>query len=66
MKQLSDLEVQIAATLKAYRTMIRLKHSLKADEEISRVLPKVEERINNAIAMGDPLTITAEEIFNEV
>lgn len=37
---------------KATRTLIRLKHSLAADEEINSVLPDTLEEFNEALARG--------------
>lgn len=66
MKMLTDLEIQKVAALKAYRAAIRLKYALLADEEIYKTLPEVEERINNALALGKPLELSPGEVFNAV
>ena len=66
MKQLTDFEIKRAAALKAYRTAIRLKHALAADAEIAATLPEIEERINNALAMGQNIELTPGEVFSEV
>lgn len=66
MKSLTDIEIERAAALKAYRTAIRLKYALMADREIARTLPEVEERINTAIALGKPLVLDPGEVFSEV
>lgn len=51
-KPYDDITVQRAEILKTYRTMIRLKHSLAADREISETLPEIEAEINTALAEG--------------
>ena len=66
MKTLTDLEIQKAAALKAYRTAIRLKHALAADAEIAATLPAVEARINDALALGQPIELNPGEVFREV
>jgi len=64
-KALTELEVQKAAILKAARTAIRLKHSLAADAELADKLPKLEDRINRALAAGQPLEITLGSVLDE-
>lgn len=59
------LETRKAETLKAYRSAIRLKYSLKADAEIDRVLPEVEARIDEAWQRGEELTLNPGEVFDE-
>lgn len=66
MKQLTDFEVKRAGALKAYRAAIRLKYALMADEEINATLPAVEQRINNALALGQPIELNPGEVFSEV
>lgn len=38
---------------KATRTLIRLKHSLAADEEINRVLPDTLQEFTQALSRGE-------------
>jgi hypothetical protein len=66
MKATTELDRQKTAVLKAYRTAIRLKHALAADEEIAVTLPEVEERMNRALAMGETLELSPGQVFNEV
>lgn len=66
MKQLSDFEIKKAAALKTYRWAIRHKHSLAADAEIYATLPAVEQRIDEALALGTPLELNPGEIFDGV
>ena len=65
MKQITDIQIEKAAMLKALRSAIRLKHSLAADAELAKVLPEFEERINVAMATGTPLEITVGSVFDE-
>lgn len=64
MKALTDLEIERTAMLKAYRSAIRLKHSIAADREISENLPEIEQRIDAALQSGHPLELNPGEAFN--
>jgi hypothetical protein len=44
---------------KATRTIIRLKHSLQADEEINAVLPDTLDEFEAALAKGELQTLKA-------
>jgi hypothetical protein len=46
-------EMEKAKIMKATRTLIRLKHSLAADEEINAVLPDTLEEFDAAHARGE-------------
>lgn len=48
-----------AKLIKATRTLIRLKHSLAADEELNAVLPDTLAEFNSALARGDLKTLKA-------
>lgn len=61
----NEFEVARARALKAYRSAIRLKHSLAADEEIARTLPDVEAAINLALTTGEPIAISPAVAFEE-
>lgn len=63
MIQKTDLEVEKTAALKAIRSNIRLKYSLMADEEINRVLPEWERRIDTALQDGQPLALDVASII---
>jgi hypothetical protein len=65
MKETSHLERQKRAVLKAYRTAIRLKYSLMADDEIARTLPDVERKMNMSILRGEPLQLNPGSVFFE-
>lgn len=41
-----------ANTLKAARSLIRLKHSIAADEELNETLPLIEAAFNAAVQRG--------------
>lgn len=64
-RQYDEFEVRRAQALKAWRSAIRLKHSLKADDEIAQTLPQVEAAINVALLTGEPLAIDAATAFRE-
>lgn len=53
MKRKTDEEMKRAATAKTTRTLVRLKHSLAADEELNSVLPDTLEEFDAAMAAGD-------------
>lgn len=65
MKETSEIQRQRAAVLKAYRTAIRLKHALAADEEIAVRLPEVERRMDDALARGESLELTVSQVFGD-
>lgn len=64
--QKTALQLQKAAALKALRTGIRLKYSLLADEEINRLIPALETRIDDAIASGRQLELTVGQLLDEI
>jgi hypothetical protein len=49
--------------LKAARAAIRLKHSLRADDEIARRLPELEAEIDTALASGTPFELEPGKVF---
>jgi hypothetical protein len=61
----SDVEQQKAAMLKAARAAIRLKHAIRADAEINERLPEIEGIIDEALADGEALELTAESFWGE-
>lgn len=63
MRRTTDLQIQKAAMLKAARAAIRLKHALQADAEIAGALPELEERIDNALAEGQPFELEPGKVF---
>lgn len=65
LRSLTKIERDKAGFLKAWRTAIRLKYSLLADDEIYQTLPGLEERIDNALAMGQPLELNPGSVFFE-
>ena len=65
MRQLTPHEIQKVRMLKACRAAIRLKHSLKADEECYQRLPEFERRIDSALLEGQTLNITTAELLEE-
>lgn len=65
MRQLTELDIEKAAILKAYRAAIRLKYSMMADAEISRTLPVVEQQIEYARQSGDALQLDLAKVFSD-
>lgn len=53
MKKKTPEELEKDKIAKAVRTLIRLKHSLKADEELNEVLPDTLESFDNALVQGE-------------
>lgn len=62
----NELEVRRAAILKAVRSGIRLKHSIRADVEIAETLPRVEGEMDLALNSGEPFTLDPLVAFGEV
>ena len=52
MKKKTPAELEKAKIAKATRSLIRLKHSLAADEEINAVLPDTLDEFDEALARG--------------
>lgn len=53
MHKKTEIEMEQYKLLKAYRTIIRLKHSLAADEELNEVLPAALEELEKSIQSGE-------------
>jgi hypothetical protein len=56
-KKLSPSELRKAHIRKTAVTLIRLKHSLKADEEINETLPDTLSEFDAALARGELLQL---------
>lgn len=52
-KQLTDVELAWANLVKAIRSQVRLKHSLAADRELNRLIPKIETQFMKAVKAGE-------------
>lgn len=59
MRKKTPAEMRRAATAKTTRTLIRLKHSLAADEEINAVLPDTLDELEDALQRGEVKTAQA-------
>lgn len=59
LRKLTESELERKKIVKIKRTMIRLKHSLRADEEINSVLPKTVGEFDAALERGELKTIEA-------
>ena len=66
MKQVTDLQIEKAQLLKAYRSATRLKYSLMADAALMRELPAFEMQIDAAMAAGEPLELNVGRVFDQV
>lgn len=53
MRKKSPAEMERTKLVKTARTLIRLKHSLAADEEINAVLPDTVAEFDDALARGE-------------
>jgi hypothetical protein len=68
MKQLTPIEVERAKIAKITRTLVRLKYSLKADEEINNILPETLDEFDLSIQSGElkQLRANLDDILGEV
>jgi hypothetical protein len=66
MQETTPLAIKLAQAEKAYRTAVRLKYSLMADEEIKTNGPGVLREIHDALQMGRPIDFSAGAIFKAV
>jgi hypothetical protein len=55
-------EVRMAAVVKAYRSAIRLKHMIAADDEVNATVPAIEQRMK-AMADKELLVLNPGEAF---
>jgi hypothetical protein len=55
-----------ANVLKAARAAVRLKHSLRADEELNEVLPRLQEEYTRAINRGQPYELDTASLVREL
>lgn len=55
----TDLEQTVANHRKVARAAIRLKYSILADEELNRVMPEIEKRLDCALQQGriEPMSV---------
>ena len=59
-----ELERHFAA--KAIRSVIRLKYSIAAEEEINKVLFNVLDEFDAALAAGEPFDLSLSKIIDDV
>lgn len=66
MRKRTPEEMERAKVMKTTRTVIRLKHSLKADEEINAILPDTLDEFEDKIARGELTEVTTklEDVLN--
>lgn len=53
MRKKTESELERAKVAKTARTLVRLKHSLAADEELNRVLPETLQEFDAAVTRGE-------------
>lgn len=58
----SDIEQAILNNMKMARTLIRLRHSIEADEELNRVLPLLRTVLEAQAQSGQVVGLTADEV----
>lgn len=51
--QKTEAELLKAQMVKTIRSLVRVKHSLRADEELNEVLPKAEQAFDIALQRGE-------------
>lgn len=59
MRKKSPAEMERARLIKASRTLIRLKHSLAADQELNDLLPDTLAEYDAAVGRGELLSLQA-------
>lgn len=59
----TEAEMERHRIKKTAQTLIRLKHSLAADEEINRVLPDTLEQFDEALANGELLEVDPKAVL---
>ena len=67
MRKKTPVEMEEYKIIKATRTLIRLKHSLNADEELNEVLPKTLDEFTKSLQSGELkqlASITIDEVLN--
>ena len=58
----SDLEQAVLNNVKMARTLIRLRHSIEADEELNRVLPTIRLMLEAQAQDGAIVGLTDEQL----
>jgi hypothetical protein len=64
-KPYTDIEIERAKVLKVAIAAIRLKHSLRADEEIKRKVPDLEKSFNQAVQAGKVFELDSDSLLKE-
>ena len=65
-RQKTPEEFEAFRIAKITRSLIRLKHSLDADEEINRVLPERLSEYTKALQSGELITLSLDEAASDV
>lgn len=53
MRKKTEAELRRAGIIKTTRTLVRLKHSLRVDEELNELLPETLREFDEALARGE-------------
>jgi hypothetical protein len=53
LRRKTEIEMRRAALAKTARSLVRLKHSLAADEELNEILPETLAEFDGAVARGE-------------
>jgi hypothetical protein len=62
----SEIEMERHKVMKITRALIRLKHSLAADEELNEVLPDRLFEFDKAVQSGELLSLPLDEAAHDV
>jgi uncharacterized protein YccT (UPF0319 family) len=62
----SDIEQAVVNARKVARSMLRLKHSIAADNELNDVMPRIEAYLAQQVAKGYVPELTGEELLKLV
>lgn len=60
MRRKTPVEIRRAAITKTTRTLVRLKHSLAADEELNKRLPDTLREYDESLARGELKNVAAD------
>ena len=53
MIQKDETQMRLADSIKAVRAAVRLKHSIRADNDLNKVLPRVEREFYKRVQQGE-------------
>jgi len=62
----TEYDLERAKLIKAVRSMVRLKYSLMADDELATILPTILADYDKAIASGKPYELATLNLLSEI